>query len=238
MARNPTALRSRLRGAPLLLCDSLRGTARLGRPVARAVGACAPSRRSRTYPLTASLLAAFVTGKQAHSEYGADRTYTGETYAAFAAGQQRAQAERPEGLMPPSALRRSMSSRVAGMGAMEESTPAKLKRKVSWAGNTVRHRRRAPRHAFWACMLRPIASSFPSPAWRRNCVGPRRRCRATWGSPQSCPSCVAYRADAAAAPRTTSRPEARWPRWPQAPPWTPWQPQTPPRCTTSSRLRA
>ena len=41
-----------------------------------------------------------------------------------------------------------MSSRVAGAGVtMEESTPAKLKRKVSWAGNTVRHPapRRDPR---------------------------------------------------------------------------------------------
>jgi hypothetical protein len=105
----------RVRCACARLCDALART-----PVSR-------SRSSRA------------AGKQVHSEYGADRTYTGETYAAFAAGQQRVQADRPDGLMPPSALRRSMSSRVAGMGVtMEESTPAKLKRKVSWAGNTVR----------------------------------------------------------------------------------------------------
>jgi hypothetical protein len=79
-------------------------------------------------------------GKQVHSEYGADRTYTGETYAAYSTGQ-RVQAERPDAALPPSALRRSMSSRVGGMSAGAEETPAtKLKRKVSWAGTTVRRR--------------------------------------------------------------------------------------------------
>ena len=130
-------------------------------------------RRSRAYPLTASPL--FVTGKQAHSEYGADRTYTGETYAAFAAGQQRVQTERPEGLMPPSALRRSMSSRVAGMGAtMEESTPAKLKRKVSWAGNTVRTSaaRRAWRSARAYIGPRDRRSDLRLAAWLRGPAPP------------------------------------------------------------------
>ena len=36
---HPSAARTRPRGAPLLLCDSLHGTVRLGRPVARVVGA-------------------------------------------------------------------------------------------------------------------------------------------------------------------------------------------------------
>ena len=78
-------------------------------------------------------------GTQAHSEYGADRTYTGETYAAFSS-LQRVQPERPDAALPPSALRRSMSSRVAGGSGAMEDTPGKLRRKVSWAGNTVRGR--------------------------------------------------------------------------------------------------
>ena len=75
-----------------------------------------------------------VAGTQTHSEYGADRAYTGETYA------QRVQSEQLDGVVraPPSALRRSLSSKVGGLGLAQEETPAKLRRKVSWAGNTVR----------------------------------------------------------------------------------------------------
>lgn len=75
------------------------------------------------------------------SEFGADRVYTGETYAA---------PPRRDPPPPPTSgtrgvLRRSLSSRTGGLGLAQEETPAtKLKRKVSWAGDTVRLRRVAP----------------------------------------------------------------------------------------------
>jgi hypothetical protein len=60
------------------------------------------------------------------SEFGADRTYGGESYAELYAAHQR------EARLPPSALRRSTSM------ARTEDTPGKLRRKVSFHVTTVR----------------------------------------------------------------------------------------------------
>jgi hypothetical protein len=137
------------------------------------------------------------TGKQVHSEYGADRTYTGETYNAYSAGQR--VSAMPDAALPPSALRRSMSSRVGGMGLAAEETPAKLKRKVSWAGTTVRARadavrpcgpvraaKKAPTHFFaHGAAVRSHAPCYPNAALRRGAAG--RGARNTPDQPRAAP---------------------------------------------------
>ena len=66
------------------------------------------------------------------SEYGADRVYTGETYSVPARRD-------PPGSGTRGVLRRSLSSRAGGFALAHDETPAaRLKRKVSWAGDTVR----------------------------------------------------------------------------------------------------
>jgi len=73
---------------------------------------------------------------QEQSDYGGDRVYTGQLYSAPSSSALPALPEDGGRGLPPSALRRSLSSRFGGMGP-DEPTPAKMKRKISWAGNTV-----------------------------------------------------------------------------------------------------
>ena len=69
------------------------------------------------------------------SEYGADRVYTGETYSIPARRDPPGSGNTPG----RGVLRRSLSSRNGGFALAQDETPAaRMKRKVSWAGDTVR----------------------------------------------------------------------------------------------------
>ena len=64
------------------------------------------------------------------SEFGADRKYDAEYIT-------RVKPENPDAVAPPSALRRSMSSRTGGTAMDGSESRGYIKRRVSWNANTV-----------------------------------------------------------------------------------------------------